>query len=50
LRDKNLAEGIYTEVVSSFKTLIDLMSIEITLTHEGFKNYLHVLSIVDLYI
>lgn len=39
-----------TETVSSFKTLVDLLSIEVTLTQEGALKSTYVLSLINAYI
>ena len=43
-------EDLATEELSTFKTIFDLVIVEITLTQEGLKRYTEVLSIVDYYL
>lgn len=50
LRDLNLIEELCTEDLNSFKTLVDLVSIEITLTAEGRQKFQEVLQFVHEYI
>ena len=50
LKSLNYAEELYTEVFGSFKTICDIVSIEITLTELGFKNFVKVLSLLTDYI
>ena len=45
-----MADSICTETVSSFKTLVDLVSIEIGLTKYGALQFPLILSIMDAYI
>jgi secreted Zn-dependent insulinase-like peptidase len=50
LKSLNYAEELYTEVFGSFKTICDLVCVEITLTELGFLNYVRVLSLLTDYI
>lgn len=50
LKERNLAESITTQTVSSYKTLVDLIQIEIGLTQYGASQFSFILSIMDQYL
>jgi len=50
LKELNLVEELCTEELSGFKTIVDLISLEITLTNEGMQQYQQVLQLVHDYL
>jgi insulysin len=50
LKQLNLVEELCTEELSGYKTILDLISVEITLTLEGMQRYQEVLQLVHEYL